>query len=272
MVKAVRRYGRVFQAGTHQRSSRSFRFACELVRNGYIGQVKTVTVGVGGPAEECNLPAGAAVPGYLDYDMWLGPAPWRPYHPDVVRGWMAFRDYSGGEMTNWGAHHFDIVQWGLGMDDSGPIEIIPPDGKNYRVLTYRYANDVTVTRDPEKLRRQTGRSNGVMFTGTEGKVAVWRYSLRTWPENLIRQKISPNEIHLYESKDHQADFLNSVRTRSKPGADIEINCRSVTVCHLGNIAYWLGRPLQWDPQKEQFINDEQANRMLSRPMRSPWYL
>jgi len=273
VVKAVRRYGRVFQAGTQQRSSREFRFACELVRNGYIGEVKTVTVGVGGPPgfNECNLPA-EAVPDYLDYDMWLGPIPWRPYHSKFVGGWMAYRDCSGGEMTNWGAHHFDTAQWALGMDDSGPVEIIPPDGKNYKVLTYRYTNGVTLTRDPEQFHRETGQDNGVMFTGTEGKVAVWRYTLRTWPENLNRQKIGPNQIHLHKSKDHHTDFLKSVRARSQPGADIEINCRSITVCHLGNIAYWLGRPLKWDPQNERFINDEQASRMLSRPMRSPWCL
>ena len=185
---------------------------------------------------------------------------------------MAYRDCSGGEMTNWGAHHFDIAQWGLGMDDSGPVEIIPPDGKDYKVLTYRYANGAILTRDPEKFHRETGQGNGVMFTGTEGKVAVWRYTLRTWPENLIEQKISPDEIHLHASKNHHVDFLNSVRTRSKPGADIESNCRSITVCHIGNIAYRLKRPLQWDPENERFINDGQANRLLWRPMRSPWHL
>ena len=158
------------------------------------------------------------------------------------------------------------------MDDSGPVEIVPPDGKDHKVLTYRYANGVIVTRDPEKFSEETGQGNGVMFTGTEGKVAVWRYTLRTWPENLNRQRIGPNQIHLHKSKDHHTDFLKSVRARSRPGADIEINCRSITVCHLGNIAYWLGRPLKWDPQNERFINDEQASRMLSRPMRSPWCL
>jgi len=273
MYKAIRRYGRVFQMGTQQRSSRSFRFACELVRNGYIGEVKSVTVGVGGPVSyrQCNLPA-QPVPDYLDYDMWLGPIPFRPYHQNFVGGWMAYRDCSGGEMTNWGAHHFDTAQWGLGMDDSGPVEIIPPDGKDYKVLTYRYANGAVMTRDPERLQREAGQGNGVMFTGTKGKVAVWRYELRTWPESLMRQKIGPGEIHLHESDNHHADFLRSVRNRSKPGSDIGIGRRSITVCHLGNIAYELGRPLRWDPEAEQFVNDAQANRMLYRHMRSPWHL
>jgi len=273
MRQAIKRYGQVFQAGTQQRSDWSFRFACELVRNGYIGEVKTVTVGVGGPVRynECELPA-EPVPDYLDYDVWLGPIPWRPYHSEFVGNWAFYRDCAGGEMTNWGAHHFDIAQWGLGTDDTGPVEIIPPDGKDYKVLTYRYANGTIVIRDPEKLRRETGQENGVMFTGTEGKVAVWRYTLRTWPESLIRQTIGPNQIHLHKCNNHHIDFLNSVRSRSKPGANIETNCRSMTVCHLGNIAYQLNRPLKWDPENERFANDKVANRLLSRPMRSPWHL
>jgi len=273
MRQAIQRYGVIFQMGTQQRSSWSFRFACELVRNGYIGEIKEVTVSVGGPVAfaQCDLPA-QPVPDYLDYDMWLGPIPWRPYHANFVGGWMAYRDCSGGEMTNWGAHHFDTAQWGLGMDDSGPVEIIPPDGKNDRVLTYRYASGAIVTRDPEKFLKETGQGNGVLFEGTEGKVAVWRYTLRTWPENLIRQKIGPNEIHLHESENHHTDFVNSVRTRAKPGSDIAIGCRSITVCHLGNIAYELGRRLQWDPIKETFVNDPEADRMIRREMRSPWHL
>jgi len=273
MRQAIQRYGVIFQMGTQQRSSWSFRFACELVRNGYIGEIKEVTVSVGGPVAfaQCDLPA-QPVPDYLDYDMWLGPIPWRPYHANFVGGWMAYRDCSGGEMTNWGAHHFDTAQWGLGMDDSGPVEIIPPDGKNYRVLTYRYASGAIVTRDPPKFLKETGQGNGVLFEGTEGKVAVWRYTLRTWPENLIRQKIGPNEIHLHESENHHTDFVNSVRTRAKPGSDIAIGCRSITVCHLGNIAYELGRRLQWDPIKETFVNDPEADRMIRREMRSPWHL
>lgn len=263
MADAVRRYGRVYQMGTQQRSDRNFRFACELVRNGYIGQVKSVTIGVGGPARECDLPAGP-VPDCIDWEMWLGTAPWRPFHPGLLRhGWMGYWDYGGGEMTNWGPHHFDIAQWGLGMDGSGPVEVIPPDGKDFKVLTYKYANGVIMTRD---------NANGVLFTGTEGKIEVNRGHLRTWPETLARQKIKPQEINLYESKSHQGNFLECVRTRSKTVCDEEIGCRSVTVCHLGNMAYRLGRPLKWNPEKERFVDDDQANRMLKQPMRSPWRL
>jgi len=270
MVNAVRRYGRVFQTGSMQRSDWHFRLGCELVLNGYIGELKHVTVGVGGPPQDRPLPAQPA-PDYLDWDMWVGPALWRPYNSelsphisvDVFPHWRNHSSFGGGGMTDWGAHHFDIAQWGLGMDDIGPVEIIPPDGKDYKVLTYRYANGVTMTRD---------RANGILFTGTKGKVETNRGHLQTWPDTLKNQQIGPNEIHLYESRNHYTDWLDAIRKRSKPICDIEIGCRSVTVCHLGNIAYKLGRPLKWDPEHEVFVGDSRANRLLSRPMRSPWHL
>ena len=269
----VRRCGVIYQNGTQQRSSHAFRFACELVRNGYIGQVKEVVVGVGGPVafQECDLPAQPA-PDYLDYDRWLGQVPWRPYNAGFVGGWMAYRDCSGGEMTNWGAHHFDCAQWGLGMDNSGPVEIIPPDGKDHTVLTYRYADGVIMTRDPDRLQRESGQGNGLMFVGTEGKVAVWRWQFRTWPEHLARQKIGPGQIHLHKADDHHADFIHSIRTRVRPGGDVAVGARSITVCHLGNLAYELGRAVRWNPETEQFVNDPEAQRLMSRHMRSPWHL
>ena len=185
---------------------------------------------------------------------------------------MGFRDFSGGEMTNWGAHHFDIAQWGLGMDESGPIEILPPDGKDVKTLTYRYANGVIVTRDPERLSRESGQDNGLMFVGDKGKVAVWRYALKTWPETLARQRIGPAEIHLHTADNHHSDFLDAVRTRSRPGSDIAIGARTLTVCHLGNIAYELNRPVKWNPQSESFVNDPEAERLFARQPRAPWHL
>ena len=270
MVNAVRRYGRIFQTGSMQRSDDKFRFACELVRNGYIGEVKTVTVGIGGPPEDKPLPA-EPVPDYLDWDMWVGPAPWRPYNSDLsphisfdgFPNWRYHSDFGGGGMTDWGAHHFDIAQWGLGMDETGPVAIIPPDDKDYKVLTYKYANSVIMTRD---------NANGILFTGTKGRVEVNRGYLKTWPDTLQSQQLKPEEIHLYDSKNHYTDWLDAIRKRTKPICDIETGCRSVTVCHLGNIAYRLGRPLKWDPQREVFISDSEANRLLSRAMRSPWHL
>lgn len=268
----VRKYGMVFQAGTQQRSSHAFRHACELVRNGYIGTVREVLVGVGGPPtyNVCDLPA-QAVPDWLDYDMWLGPAPYRPFNEGYIGAWMAYRDFSGGEMTNWGAHHFDIAQWGLGMDNSGPVEIVPPDGKDVRVLTYRYANGALVMRDPDRVAQDIPDGNGVVFIGTQGRIAVWRYDLKTTPEHLRALRIRPDEIHLHEAENHHTDFLNAVRTRSRPGADIAVAVRSITVCHLGNIAYTLGRPIRWDPATESFPGDEEAQRLFARRLRAPWY-
>jgi len=269
--ETVRRCGTVLQVGTQQRSSQSFRFACELVRNGYIGQLREVVVGVGGPPSfrDCHLPA-EPVPEWLDYDMWLGPAPWRPYNSAYVGGWMAYRDFSGGEMTNWGAHHFDIAQWGIGAERSGPVEIAPPDGRDLRVLTYRYANGVVMTRDTDRTYRESPDGNGVLFVGTKGKVAVWRYDLKTWPDNLKRLKLGPNDIRLHEADNHHTDFVHAVRRGGRPGCDIETASRSITVCHLGNIAYEIGRPIRWDPAHERFVNDPEADRLLARPMRAPW--
>jgi predicted dehydrogenase len=271
MVNTVRRYGRVFQTGSMQRSDWHFRLGCELVLNGYIGELKTINVNVGGPPADQPLPA-QPVPDYLDWDMWVGPALWRPYNSELspnisfdgFPNWRYHSSFGGGGMTDWGAHHFDIAQWGMGMDESGPVEIHPPDGKEYKVLTYKYASGVTVTR--------SGRARGVLFTGTKGEVLTDRGFLQTKPENLKDQQIGPNEIHLYVSKNHYVDWLDAVRKRSRPICDIETGCRSVTVCHLGNIAYKLGRPLRWDPKREVFVADAEANRLLSRPMRSPWHI
>jgi len=253
-----------------QRSDNRFRFACELVRSGYIGDVKLVKVGIGGPPGDRPLPA-QPVPDYLDWNMWLGPVLWRPYNSELspnisfdgFPNWRYHSSFGGGGMTDWGAHHFDIAQWGLGMDGTGPVEIIPPDGGDYKVLTYKYPNGVVMTRDS---------ANGVLFTGTKGRVEVNRGYLRTWPESLEKQQIGPDDVHLYDSRNHYVDWLNAVRTRNKPICDIETGASSVVVCHLGNIAYRLKRPLKWDPDREVFIGDDEANRLLGRPMRSPWHL
>jgi len=269
MVTAVRRRGRVFQHGTQQRSSREFRFACEMVRSGRIGQLKEVTVYVGGPARDCYLPA-APVPKGIDWDMWLGPAPWRPFNSQICMhgcgGWEGYRDYSGGGLTGWGSHHFDIAQWGMGTDHTGPVEIIPPNGRDVKLLTYRYANGVTVYQD--------GRSRdwAVVFHGTEGKIAVNRGKLQTRPESLMHKPTGPDEVRLYRSGSHTIDFLRSIRTRQKPICDVEIGHRTMTVAHLGNIAYWLGRALRWNPVREQFVGDPEADRLLDRPRREPWTL
>jgi len=275
MVKAIRRYGRVFQTGSMQRSDSRFRHACELVRNGYIGDIKKVVVNVGGPPIPCDLP-GMPTPEYLDWEMWNGPAPARPYHSelsphisvDIFPHWRRYKEYGGGGMTDWGAHHFDIAQWGLGMDRNGPVEVIPPNDKDIKVLTYHYANGVTMVRAGSEEGH--GRVNGVLFIGTKGKVEVNRGYLKTWPGNLAQQKIGPNEVKLYESRNHYVDWLDAVRARRKPICDVEIGYSTVVVCHMGNIAYELERPLRFDQGRQRFIADAEANRLMGRTMRSPW--
>ncbi len=273
VAAAAARYKRVFQTGSQQRSSFRFRFACELVRNGRIGKVKRIHVNVGGPPGPCYLPA-EPTPETLDWDLWIGPSPYRPYHHDlcplddykVYPGWRYYRDFGGGGMTDWGAHHFDIAQWALGMDGSGPVEVHPPDGVEYKRLTYRYANGTVMTHGGAT----TG--GGIDFIGTEGKIGVSRETLWTEPESLMREKWGPRDVRLYESRDHKGNWLEALRTRRPCICPAAIGCSSITVCHLGNIAYWLKRPLRWDPEKKVFIKDPAANRLLARTMRSPWAL
>ena len=274
MVHAVRRYDRVFQTGSMQRSDAKFRHACELVQNCYIGDVKHVAVNVGGPPIDCDLP-GLPNPDYLNWKMWLGPADYHPYHSelsphisnDVFPNWRRYKEYGGGGMTDWGAHHFDIAQWGLGMDGNGPVQVIPPDGKDIQDLTYVYANGITMSRSTEYDGMDV---NGILFVGTKGKVMTNRGYIKTWPNNLISHITRPNEIHLYKSKNHYSDFLNAVRARKKPICDIGIGYSSVVVCLMGNIAYELERPLNFDQEKQMFINDAAANKLMGRPMRSEW--
>ncbi len=275
LSNAVRRYGRVLQTGTQQRSGRNFRFVCELVRNGRLGKLHTVHVTIPGN----NRTTGPtwtpqSVPEGFDYDFWLGPAPWEPYHEQRCHYQFRFiLDYSGGQVTNWGAHYLDIAQWGLGMDDSGPVEIVGegqfPKTGLFTTATKvhfeaKYANGV-------KLICETGGSN-TKFEGTDGWVDVSRGGLKTGPESLKETTIGPNEIHLYESKDHKQNFLDCIKTRKDPITNAEIGHRTSTLCHLGNIAMLLGRKLKWDPKNERFTNDSAANSMVARAMRAPWRL
>ncbi len=275
LADAAKRYGRIVQTGSQQRSSSNFRFGCELVRNGRIGKIERVRVGIPGNNRKCGPTwEPQQPPKELNYDMWLGLAPWEPYHPQRCHYQFRFvLDYSGGQVTNWGAHHLDIAQWGLGMDDSGPVEMFGqgefPDTGLFTTATKvhfeaMYANGV-------RLTCETG-GTGTEFFGTEGSVYVNRGKLRTNPESLKDQKIGPDEIHLYESRNHKQNFIDCVKTRKQPICNAEVGHRSSTLCHLGNIAMLLKRPLKWDPAKEEFIGDSQANSMVARGMRSPWSL
>ena len=279
----VQRYGRVFQVGSQQRSESEFRFACELVRNSRIGKLQKVLVGLPtdpGTGPEPTMP----IPENLDYDMWLGPAPWAEYtekrvHPqnDYGRpGWLRIQDYGAGMITGWGSHHLDIAQWAMDTELTGPIEIVgqaeyPKDGLwdvhgEFRI-EYTYANGIKLICADNKKNKQ-----GILFEGTEGWVYIKRGQLDAHPKSLLTSTIGPNETNLYKSNNHKANFLECIKSRAETIAPVEVGHRSCTVCLLGDIAMRLGRKLKWDPDQEQFINDAETNRMLSRPMRSPWHL
>ncbi len=270
MLDTARKHRIVFQTGSMQRSMSEFYRACSLVRNGRIGKIKQVIAGVGHPSRWCDLPEEPVEPG-LDWDFWLGPAPKRPYNSVLSpRGvhqhfpdWRSYREYSGGMMTDWGAHHFDIGQWGLGMDESGPVEIIPPeDPKKGTGLRYVYASGAEMIHDASK--------GGALFIGESGKIFVDRGQFKPEPESLRDEKIEDLPIQLYKSTNHYKDFVDCIRSRQRPICDVEVGARSVTVCHLGNLAYWHGRRIQWDPAKWKVVGDREANRWLDVEKRGPW--
>jgi predicted dehydrogenase len=274
MVNATRENNRIFQTGSMQRSSNEFWKACTLVRNGRIGKVREVYVNVGGPSKWCDLPAEPMEPG-LDWDMWLGQAPMRPYNSilsprgvhDFFPNWRNYREYSGGMMTDWGAHHFDIAQWGLGMDDSGPVEIIPPNGRDVKRLTYKYANGVVMHHGG-----LDGYNFGIVFVGENGKVCVDRGKFKVEPESIAAVNVAELPVKLYRSNNHYKDFLDHVADRQRPICDVEIGARSVTVCHLGNLAVWNNTVLKWNPQTERFVDGAGDNAWLDRPKRAPWQI
>jgi predicted dehydrogenase len=278
MIEAVRRHNVIFQTGTQRRSDQQFRFICELIRNGRIGRLKKILITIGANNKEAP-PSNwkpMPVPEWLDYNMWLGPAPWAAYHKD--RCLYTFRfglDYSGGQTTNLGAHAIDIAQWANGTDHTGPIEVedmggeFPKDGLfttatkvHFRA---RYANGV-------ELICKTQPNGPLRFEGTDGWIQMQGGQFNCSPESLKTSVIGPNEIHLYKSDDHHRNFIDCIKAHLDTAAPVEVGHRSVTICHLGNIAMTLKRKLKWDPERECFINSEQANRMLSRSMRSPWHL
>jgi predicted dehydrogenase len=291
IVEVVGRYNRVWQTGSWQRSTDHFRFACELVRNERVGRLKRVEVGIG-PGYK---PAGGAktvyridpqpimpIPDGFDYETWLGPAPWAPY--TEKRCHWNFRwilDYSGGQVTDWGAHHIDIAHWGMNCDDTGPVEVhgkgvFPKDGLWNAAVDY----DFECLYEGGLVMRVASNNHlpqGVRFIGETGWVHVTRAGLKTNPADLRKAKIGPNEIHLPkpagdQRQGHRRDFLDCVKTRKTPIAPAEVGHRSATVAHLGNITMILGRRIRWDPKREQIIDDASAGRMLSRAMRSPWRL
>ncbi|MCL6520588.1 MAG: Gfo/Idh/MocA family oxidoreductase [Armatimonadetes bacterium] len=276
LVKVWRETKRIFQTGSQQRSDAKFRLACELVRNGRIGRIKWV---------ETHLPTGPRggpfevrpVPEDLDWDMWLGPAFKADYVPERTHGtfrwWM---EYSGGMLTDWGAHHNDIAQWGLGTERSGPIQVQgSAEAPNPCPNCYNTfpAFDVTfIYPGGIRLRCTNQGENGVHFQGEEGWIFVSRSKIEASDPRLLEDPLPANAVRLYESNDHMGNFIECIRDgKRQPICDAEIGHRSVTVCHLANISLRLGgRKLDWDPRKEEFVNDDEANLFLSRPGRKPW--
>lgn len=269
LVNTARRLGRILQTGTQQRSNGSFRKAAELVRNGYIGDLQRVRTHLGEFPPALALPE-QPIPAEFDYDRWLGPTPWRPYNEQRVRGdygggWRCFTEYGGRKNGDWGAHHFDIIQWALGMNHSGPVEFIPKGYQGTEYQTHVYASGVRVERVDQGLKAM------IEFTGTKGTVWVSRDDyLVTDPSELATRPLVPSDVHLYVSDDHHTDFFNCVRTRQHPIADVEIGHRSATVGHLSNIAKRLARPIRWDPAKEEIVGDSVASTFLDRPRRAPY--
>jgi predicted dehydrogenase len=271
MVNATRKYNRVFQTGNMQRSWPNFRHACEMVSNGYIGEVKEVNVNVGNPVMACELSA-QPVPDYLNWDLWVGPSMFRGYNEELSPpieyqgwpNWRAYRDFGGGSITDWGAHMFDIGQWALGMDQSGPVEFIPPEKHAVRGLQMKYANGIVMN------HVDWGENNAVQFIGSEGKIEVSRGFYRSDIAGLTELELKGDDTPLYRSVGHYQDWVNAMKNRTRPISDVETGHRTASVCNIANMAYDLERPLKWSPSHEQFIDDKDANRMIIRSFRGKW--
>lgn len=284
-VKAVRHYKRIFQAGSQQRSDPINRVACQLVREGKFGKIAKV---IGKNYESpwlCDLP-GQPCPAEIDWDMWCGQTEVRPYHTDIYTpranpGWISFRPYSGGEVTGWGAHGLDQIQWALGMDSSGPVEVWvePEPAYSEYVFTepkpldwgykntpnprvhYRYANGVEVTLDTK------GPGGGGIFYGSEGEILIDRAKAVPTPKTIGESELAACRPH-DDTKAHLKNWVDCIISREEPVAPIEVAHRTTVVCHLVNITRWLGRKVEWDPTTETFSNDPEATALMQREQRT----
>ncbi|MEW6234549.1 MAG: Gfo/Idh/MocA family oxidoreductase [Candidatus Omnitrophota bacterium] len=275
---AVHRYGRVWQTGSWQRSVANFRQACELVRNGKVGKIHTVEVGLPTGGRTNNKPI-KPVPEGLDWEFWLGPAPWRPYcdfgNDKCHWDWRWIMDYSGGQLTDWAGHHIDIAHWGLDLDHTGPVEIegeasYPEDGLWNAPYAYRficqYAGGLT-------MNVSNANRGGTKWIGDEGWVWVDRGGIDASNKNLLKpDAIGPNDIRLYKSDDHKQNFIDCVKSRQLTITPVETACRSISVGHLGEIAMLLKRKIRWNPEKEEILGDPEASGLLGRSYREPWTL
>jgi predicted dehydrogenase len=271
-VAAARKHQRIVQTGSQQRSNvfGQFREAVEFIRSGRLGKIQRVTIGVGGPSKPCDLPEEEMEPG-LAWDMWLGQAPIRPYNSILSpRGmhnhfpaWRNYREYSGGGHTDMGAHFYDIAQWALDRDQSGPVEILPSDDPQAETgVRYVYDDGVDLIH---------GGPGGCVFYGEKGKLHIDRGVLTSEPEEIVKTPLAENEVHLAVSPGHHRNWLDCIASRQLPVADVEKGARTVTIVHLGNLAYWNHRGFRWNPQTWSFA-DPADNHFLDRPRRDPWQL
>lgn len=264
LVKTAREQNAIFQTGSMQRSWLIFRKAKEMVSSGKIGAVEKVIVNVGDPARPYDLPE-EKVPADIDWNLWCGPAPLTSYHEsiapshwDTFPDWRFFDEFGGGILTDWGAHMFDIAQWALDKDHTGPVTYIPPSDKGAKRGMQMIYEDGTIME-----HNDFGRGWAVRFIGTKGILDVSRGFIETLPSSILR----PDEERTYDFSDrgnHYQDWISSMKTRNKPICDVEIGHRSATIGNIANIAYRLGRKLEWDPVKEEFVNDKEANGMKKR--------
>ena len=270
LVDAVRKHKRVFQVGSQQRSMEVNRFCCEFVRDGKLGPLKLVSaVNYPGPKRYTGLPE-QPIPQTDDWNTWLGPTELRPFNKDLQFSWMQWRDYSVGEMTNWGAHGVDQIQWALGKDDTGPTELWPDGPKG--IIAMRYADGT-----PVRFERDGGPMGGAVFIGADCKMEINRNKFTTNPPDFVKNAPSPAVAEKWEgdgwiAKPHIENWLDCIKSRERPNADVEIGHRSISVCHLVNITRELNRKLAWDPVAERFINDDEANKLVTRPRRAGFEL
>ena len=286
-IEAVRRHGVICQVGYQQRSWANFEFACRLVREGALGKISRVYTVHHDPGIEIELPA-EPTPPTLDWDLWIGPAPWRPFNhrfhylgnPINVVPWAFCKDFGLGGIASGGSHAFDIVHWALGLDTLGPQEIIPPNDQ-CPFITFKYPKDITLQivhgrLDPQYVDIPKGfdpitsiQAFGAVFVGERGWIHVGRQGyLKCYPAEIAKDRPSRHEGH----RDHVRNWLDCVRLRKRPACDVEIGSHSTIDPILGNIAYWLNRPLKWDAAKHEFIDDDEANRLRSRAIRQPWII
>jgi predicted dehydrogenase len=279
MCDAVHRYGRIWQTGSQQRSDYNFYHAARLVRNGRIGKILKIEVGLPTGGQRGPQPE-IPVPDHLDWNFWLGPAPWRPYCNFRDNGchwhWRWIMDYSGGQLTDWAGHHIDIAHWGMGWDTTGPVEIegkgtYPKSGLYDTPYEYKfhctYKNGIVMTVANNKQIPQ-----GAKWYGQKGWIYVKRGKLEADPPAVLKEEIGPGEIHLHRSRDHKQDFLDAVKTRQPPVAPAEVGFRSISVGLLGEIAMLTGRRIRWNPDTEEILDDPGASALLGRSYREPWTL